>query len=399
MEKIFDSRLHLLKIKVSGFRLLCDGFELDLTGKTRVFEKDLEKEVEEVDKGLFCFRSVAFVGGNSSGKSTVLFLLLKVGELLKNGRWEYDDFDFRGNHIDLSVLFYLEGKIHSYSCRLLKMKDPCSSLKSYCPIVDERLFYAKYEKSKRKKNLLLFEESKKEEAGLFRYSLFDTSAISKLSSGKFGIDSFYTNNVVTFSEALIRNSFYAALKSLDAGLVSSIVRLFDESIEYMIAEDSSYVRIKRFGEEETSMKLTELSRVLSAGTFRGVELYIRSIKALKEGKLLIVDEIENCFHKNLVYNLLFLFNDSSLNKNGASILFSTHYVEILDYLSRRDNIFITHKKDGNVTICNLYSDYEVRTELLKSKQFDNNVFNTSLNYRQLLEVRKGVACELGSSNG
>ena len=397
MEKNLNSRLHLLKIKISGFRLLSDSFELDLTSKARVFEKDLEKEVEEVDRGLFCFHSVAFVGGNSSGKSTVLSLLLKVGELLRSGRWEYDDFDFRGNHIDLCALFYLEGKIYSYSCRLLRMKDPCSTLKAYCPIADERLFNAKYERTKGKKNLLLFEENKKEETDLFRYSLFDTSAISKLTNGKFGIDSFYTNNVVTFSEALVRNSFYASLKSLDAMLVSSIVRLFDESIEYMVSDDSAYVRFKRFGEEEVSLKLTELSRVLSAGTFRGVELYIKAIKALKEGKVLLVDEIENCFHKNLVYNLLFLFNDASLNKNGASILFSTHYVEILDYLSRRDNIFITHKNDGDVTISNLYEDYDVRTELLKSKQFDNNVFNTAPKLETLLEVEKGVAKEMLAS--
>ena len=62
MEKNSNSRLHLLKTKISGFRLLSDSFELDLTGKARVFEKDLEKEVEEVDKGLF-----AFIASPSSG--------------------------------------------------------------------------------------------------------------------------------------------------------------------------------------------------------------------------------------------------------------------------------------------------------------------------------------------
>ena len=388
----------ILGIKVSGFRLLKDSFELDLLPKARIYEKDLEKEVFEPEKGLFAFHSIGFVGGNSSGKSTVLALLLKASELLQNGRWEYDDFDFRGEDIKLSLMFCLEGRLYSYSCTLLRQNDP-SSAKAYCQIVDEKLFSAHYDKARGKRNLADFDENKKEETEILKYSLFDTSAICKLTQGKFSVDSFYTNNAVTFHEAIIRNSFYVSLKSLDEGLVSSIVRLFDDSIERLNSEGDGYIRFKRFGEEEIVLKMGELPRVLSAGTFRGVELYIRAIKALKEGKVLIVDEIENCFHKNLVYNLLFLFNDSSLNRKGASLLFSTHYVEILDYLSRRDNVFITHKDKGRIRISNLYADYDVRTELLKSRQFDNNVFNTALNYEQLLKVKRGIANELDPANG
>ena len=62
-----------------------------------------------------------------------------------------------------------------------------------------------------------------------------------------------------------------------------------------------------------------------------------AINAIKNGKVFIVDEIENCFQKNLVYNLLFLFNDEKINKYGAQIIFSTHYVEILDYLCYNKN--------------------------------------------------------------
>ena len=127
-------------------------------------------------------------------------------------------------------------------------------------------------------------------------------------------------------------------------------------------------------------------------------MFIRCINALKYGKTFIVDEIENCFQKNLVFNLLFLFNDSKINSKGAQLIFSTHYVEILDYLNRRDNIFITHKTNGRILANNLYSDYNVRTELLKSKQFDNNVFNTSVNYRQVLEVRRNLLSELHIDN-
>ena len=90
--------------------------------------------------------------------------------------------------------------------------------------------------------------------------------------------------------------------------------------------------------------------ILSAGTFCGVELYIRCIDVLKYGKTIIIDEIETSFQKNLVYNLLFLFNDGEINSKGAQIIISTHYVEILDYLSRRDNIYLAHKNDGELWV-------------------------------------------------
>ena len=114
---------------------------------------------------------------------------------------------------------------------------------------------------------------------------------------------------------------------------------------------------------------------------------------------LIVDEIENSFQKSLVNSLIFLFNDEKINSKGAKLVFSTHYIEILDYFIRRDGINILHKDNGLINVKNLYSDYDVRTELLKSKQFDNNVFNTSLNYNQLLKVRRNLLNELQTNNG
>ena len=177
-----------------------------------------------------------------------------------------------------------------------------------------------------------------------------------------------------------------------------VVDNIDESIEYIICDNSDLVKFKRINEKEIIISKFELLSILSSGTFRGVELYVRSINALKYGKVFIVDEIENCFHKNLVKNLLFIFNSKNINSKGAKLIFSTHYTEILDSLSRRDNIFITHKENGYVNVKNLYSDYDVRTELSKSNQFDNNVFNTSFNYEQLLNVKELIINDLHTNN-
>lgn len=391
--------LKVLKIKVNGYKLLKDDFEVDLITKARVYNDDTSKEVLPIDEGLNTLRSISFVGSNSSGKSTVLSLILKTFNFLQTGRWEYIAREYKKEIIHLEVVFYLNQYLYKYYVDFNKIDNiniSCANI--FSTIKNEKLISIKYIKSRGKKNLEILEQDNKDVSNLLCDSLDDTSAITKLTKNEIFVDDFYSNNITNFNEVIVRNTFFTSLNNCDKKLVSSIIKLLDDSIEYIIYNNSDNVIFKRIDEEEAIIHSSELVAILSAGTFRGVELYIRAINALKNGKVLIVDEIENCFQKNLVYNLLFLFNDENINKKCAQIIFSTHYIEILDYLKRRDGIFITHKDNGRINIKNLYSDYDVRTELLKSKQFDNNVFDTSLNYKQLLEVRRNILNELHSNN-
>ena len=391
--------LELLKVKASGFKLLKDNFELDFTTRTRVYQKDKLSEIEEIDKGLNTFRSIAFVGGNSSGKSTALSLVLKTLLFLQTGRWEFIPREFKKDSIDLNIVFYLEGFLYNYSCTFNKIEiDKLSIANIYSPITNEKLIKLEYNKAHGIVNLDLLNTNGVDESEILKSSLLDTSAIAKITGDKISVDEFSNNNIVNFDVNIVRNTFFASLNSCDKELVSSIIKLLDESIEYIICDNSDLVKFKRINEKEIIISKLELLSILSSGTFRGVELYVRSINALKYGKVFIVDEIENCFHKNLVKNLLFIFNSKNINSKGAKLIFSTHYTEILDSLSRRDNIFITHKENGYVNVKNLYSDYDVRTELSKSNQFDNNVFNTSFNYEQLLNVKELIINDLHTNN-
>lgn len=391
--------LELLKVKASGFKLLEDNFELDFTTRTRVYQKDKLSEIEEIDKGLNTFRSIAFVGGNSSGKSTALSLVLKTLLFLQTGRWEFIPREFKKDSIDLNIVFYLEGFLYNYSCTFNKIEiDKLSIANIYSPITNEKLTKLEYNKARGIVNLDLLNTNGVDESEILKSSLLDTSAIAKITGDKISVDEFSNNNIVNFDGNIVRNTFFASLNSCDKELVSSIIKLLDESIEYIICDNSDLVKFKRINEKEITISKLELLSILSSGTFRGVELYVRSINALKYGKVFIVDEIENCFHKNLVKNLLFIFNSKNINSKGAKLIFSTHYTEILDSLSRRDNIFITHKENGYVNVKNLYSDYDVRTELSKSNQFDNNVFNTSFNYEQLLNVKELIINDLHTNN-
>ena len=389
--------LKLLNIRVNGYKLLEENFTFDFLTRTKVLESDLEKEIFKIDTLLYSFRTLAVVGGNSSGKSTVLSLILKTIDFLSSGRWGYVEHEFKEDKIGLSISFYLNGNIYFYSVNLLKNTSDEGRNRLYALIDNESLFMKKYVKAKGKKNLENIDDVADVTSRYLQNSLKDTSAIINLVKENILVDAFTNNNVIAFDEGLLSNSFYNILENSNPELASSIIKLLDDSIEYIKSDSSDYVKFKRYNEDEQILKKIELISILSSGAFRGIELYLRAIKAIKLGKVFIVDEIENCFQKNVVLNLLFLFNDERINKNNAQLIFSTHSTEILDILNRQDSINITHKNNGRITIKNL-KEYDIRVELSKSKQFDNNTFNTSINYQQLMDVRRNLINELYSNN-
>ena len=389
--------LKLLNIRVNGYKLLEENFTFDFLTRTKVLESDLEKEIFKIDTLLYSFRTLAVVGGNSSGKSTVLSLILKTIDFLSSGRWGYVEHEFKEDKIGLSISFYLDGNIYFYSVNLLKNTSDEGRNRLYALIDNESLFMKKYVKAKGKKNLENIDDLADVTSRYLQNSLKDTSAIINLVKENILVDAFTNNNVIAFDEGLLSNSFYNILDNSNKELASSIIKLLDDSIEYIKSDSSDNVKFKRYNEDEQILKKIELISILSSGTFRGIELYLRAIKAIKLGKVFIVDEIENCFQKNVVFNLIFLFNDERINKNNAQLIFSTHSTEILDILNRQDSINITHKNNGRINIKNL-KEYDIRVELSKSKQFDNNTFNTSINYQQLMEVKRNIINELYSNN-
>lgn len=65
-------------------------------------------------------------------------------------------------------------------------------------------------------------------------------------------------------------------------------------------DDHNYRLVFR-GEEKT-LSDTQLVYMLSGGTTKGLLLYTLMVAALKEGFNLLIDEVENHFHKTLVEN-------------------------------------------------------------------------------------------------
>lgn len=83
-----------------------------------------------------------------------------------------------------------------------------------------------------------------------------------------------------------------------------------------------------------------------------------------EGKVLVIDEIDNSLHPFIVKFLINLFRNEEINKNGAQLVFTTHETTLLSLDTfRRDEVYFT-EKDAETGVTDLYSldEFAVRKD-------------------------------------
>lgn len=101
----------------------------------------------------------------------------------------------------------------------------------------------------------------------------------------------------------------------------------------------------------------------SHGTRKLFDLSGQIFDSLKYGKVLIYDEFDNSLHPNLLPALIKLYNDPSLNKNNAQLIFTTHNTNLLKQsLFRRDQIWLTEKDKNQATNLFSLSTFNVRKD-------------------------------------
>ncbi|WP_294737295.1 ATP/GTP-binding protein [uncultured Flavobacterium sp.] len=82
----------------------------------------------------------------------------------------------------------------------------------------------------------------------------------------------------------------------------------------------------------------------SSGTRKFFALTGPILDVLKNGYILVVDELDSKLHPNLVCKIVSLFNSKEFNPNNAQLIFNTHNTNLLNSgLFRRDQIWFTEK--------------------------------------------------------
>ena len=107
------------------------------------------------------------------------------------------------------------------------------------------------------------------------------------------------------------------------------------------------------------------------------------LMALKEGRLVIIDELDAKLHPKLLRYVIRLFTNPEINKNGAQLLFTSHDMSTMkNSIFRRDEIWFAALDSDNSS--EVYSLSELR------KENNDPVNNTAAYDKQYLEGRYGA---------
>jgi uncharacterized protein len=101
----------------------------------------------------------------------------------------------------------------------------------------------------------------------------------------------------------------------------------------------------------------------SEGTQRLYGLIAPVLECLREGRTLVIDELDGSLHTLLVRRLVTLFQTPTFNVHGAQLIFSTHDTSLLDHtLFRRDQIWFTEKDADQATRLYPLTDFSPRKQ-------------------------------------
>lgn len=368
--------MKLLRVCATNYKNCVDDFTIDFVARSKKTSEDKEYELKEIADGLYIYNTLAFVGKNASGKTSAVELLDSCYSILGDFRLEGKHYNY--DNVSLEIIFFHEGYIYRYTTTL----KADTGMTNRAIFTMQHLYRKKYYKTKIKEIYLPMDfESVKIDSMLPE----DTSIVFFVLKKK-------KTRAVYFSCNGLGSDTYRALFSamksyqIAPDLFAKTIKIFDSNIQSLEMVDEKHFRLCYLNQTK-ELSDTELIYMLSSGTTKGLLLYIYVVAALQQGFDLLIDEVENHFHKALVENMISLFKDRTVNKHSATLVFTTHYCEVLDLFNRQDNIWIA-KSQGEVYLQNMYDAYNVRPELLKSRQFYSNTFDTSVNYEDLMALKK-----------
>lgn len=371
--------MKLLSVKFNNFKLCKEDLSFSLVPVSKKTLDDKEFELGEIEENLFTFNTTSIIGKNASGKTTVLSLINIAYDILSNFRIVYSKrfFEIFDTHLKIEIVFYHEGNLYRYITEISKNENNGSF-----EFKNEEIYLRKYTKSIRN----IFDFSKYEIMNIKKEMPLDTSIVYYVLKSIDVRGIFFTSNELSYTTHSYALNVFKLLNDNNKTLKSTL-KLFDAHISNIEKVDNDKCRITYFDKIAKEVTYYELYQILSSGTNKGIDLFSNLIYSLKTGCDLIIDEIENHFHKTLVENIINLYKDKSVNKYNATLIFTTHYAELLDLFERLDNIYVTNY-DKKIELLNVYKNYKVRPDLLKSKCFYNNLFGTNLNYEYLMNFKR-----------
>lgn len=378
--------LKLLRIETSEFALFNDGFVFDFIATDRVLNNSLFK----LKNSLYLQNTIALSGVNASGKTTALkFLSFVLSYFLEHKDLSEIECpsNWFNNKTTVTIYFYKDNKVYKLISEINKNAD--SKL-----FFDEEIIFAKnINSNSTKKTIFDFQDTN---IKLIRSSLNNDE--KRFLKNDSSISLSITSDINTIFINDIKETNLNMFRTIGR-TPNNIINFLDENIEYIegneVKSDENEQNISWKLKFKNSDKIYSFSnsmdicKILSSGTIRGNNLLNKIISILVYGGYLLVDEIENHFNKKIVESIIGIFMNPKINRNGATLIFTTHYVELLDTIDRKDNVYILRKKNNLSSELVKLSDEINRNDLKKSDLIlANKIFGSVPKYNQVENLNK-----------
>ena len=382
--------MKILRITAQGLPLFKEDMDICFYTQQRVSEDDKNNLYNLIDN-YYLHSACAFIGINASGKTSVLKVINLALNIIKNEPINHVEAKtILGGSEKAAIRTYFYDKRKYICCLETVITAKKAKTGEYVySILSERLWEKPIAGVKSKKYLTDFDGIEpvdtrdSNEAYLSDDVSFIIAHNKKVNDTVevFSLLSYTNVNVLPFTE----------------DIPLEVITFLDPTIEKLCfeqAEGKTFIHLKFRDEDEIILNnAVDLEQYLSSGTIKGIITFSMVKEVLQSGGYLLVDEIENHFNKEIVTTLMRFFMDSRLNKRGGTLIFTTHYPELLDEYDRNDGICIVRNRNG-ITVENL-SYILKRNDIKKSDAYQSGFLEgTTPAYEAYMRLKKNLAASI-----
>ena len=367
----------VLEIRLSNMFSFRDEVTLDLQAAKIQTKKarELEGNLFSVD-GEQMLKSVALFGANASGKSNVIKAIRACVNMVRSSHnYNVDTWfaispfkfeDYANKPSSFYIRFLLNGVEYEYSFSFMHDEIITETL-YYYPNGRKSLVFSRDEsRGTEKKDIYEFKTVIKRPFDVADNTSKKTLYISRASQ----MDREIAQKIfLFFCNDIVLDYQVANIDSLD--------NLFKERKEQMLevlrTADSDIIDFKIQNNAITTFHRTNPSVAFdfeteeSEGTKTLFRMMVRMIGIIHEGKMLLVDEIDNSLHTQLVEFVIGMFNHS----DHAQLIYTTHNTHLLNTdFQRRDQVYFVNKReDGSSDLYSLFDFKDFRDTLDMEKAY------------------------------
>ena len=378
--------MKILRITAQGLPLFKEDLDICFYAQQRVSEDD-KNNLYNMIENYYLHSACAFIGINASGKTSVLKVVNLALSIIKNEPINHAETkSILGGAKKATICTYFYDKRNYACCLETEITAKKSKNGEYIySIISERLWEKPIGSVRSKKYLTDF-------AGMKPTAIRNQDEIYLPDDVSFIIAH---NKKVNDTVEVFSLLFYTNINVLPftENIPLEVIAFLDPTIEKLCfeqVEGKTFIHLKFKNEEEIVLNnAVDLEQYLSSGTIKGIITFSMVKEVLQSGGYLLVDEIENHFNKEIVTTLVRFFMDSRFNKNGGTLIFTTHYPELLDEYDRNDGIYIIRNCNG-ITVENL-SYILTRNDIKRSYAYQSGFLEgTTPTYEAYIRLKESL---------